>query len=72
MIIKVRRYLKKFNYEERITKLDLRPDRADVIIPAADTYLNVIKWAGIKNIFIPIEGLAAGMVHILHNQYKSA
>lgn len=71
-ITKVRRYLKKFSYEERITKLHLRPDRADVIIPAADIYLNVIKWAGIKNIFVPIVGLADGMVRILYNQYKSA
>jgi exopolyphosphatase/guanosine-5'-triphosphate,3'-diphosphate pyrophosphatase len=71
-ITKVRRYLKKFSYEERITKLHLRPDRADVIIPATDIYLNVIKWAGIKNIFVPIVGLADGVVRILYNQYKSA
>jgi len=71
-ITKVRRYLKKFSYEERITKLHLRPDRADVIIPAADIYLNVIKWAGIKNIFVPVVGLADGMVRILYSQYKSS
>jgi exopolyphosphatase/guanosine-5'-triphosphate,3'-diphosphate pyrophosphatase len=70
-IIEVRRFLKKYSYEERITKLHLRPDRADVIIPAADIYLNVIKWAGIKNIFVPVVGLADGMVHILYNQHQS-
>ena len=41
--------LKSYTYEERITKLGLRPDRADVIIPAATIYLSVLKWAGIKN-----------------------
>ena len=45
-------YLKKYNellnsytYEERITELDLKHDRADVIIPAARIYLNSMKWA---------------------------
>lgn len=70
-IIEVRRFLKAYSYEERITRLHLRPDRADVIIPAADIYLNVIKWAGIRNIFVPVVGLADGMVHVLYNQHQS-
>ena len=70
-IIKVRSFLKKYSYEERITKLHLRPDRADVIIPAADIYLNVIRWAGIKNIFVPVVGLADGMVRVLYNQHRA-
>ena len=32
---KVYNYLKSFSLEERITKLGLRPDRADIIIPAS-------------------------------------
>ena len=70
-MIKVRRLLKKYSYEERITELNLRPDRADAIIPAADIYLKVVQWAGIKNIFVPVMGLADGVVRILYRDYKA-
>ena len=70
-MIKVRRLLKKYSYEERITELNLRPDRADAIIPGADIYLKVVQWAGIKNIFVPVMGLADGVVRILYSDYKA-
>jgi exopolyphosphatase/guanosine-5'-triphosphate,3'-diphosphate pyrophosphatase len=70
-MIKVRRLLKKYSYEERITELNLRPDRADVIIPGADIYLKVLQWAGIKNIFVPVMGLADGVVRILYSDYMA-
>ena len=68
---KVRRFLKHFTVQQRITELGLRPDRADVIIPAADIYLKVMKWGKIKQIFVPIVGLADGIVHILYERYKA-
>ena len=70
-MIKVRRLLKKYSYEERIKELNMRPDRADVIIPGADIYLKVAQWAGIKNIFVPVMGLADGVVRILYRDYKA-
>ena len=70
-MMKVRRFLKHFTIDQRITELGLRPDRADVIIPAADIYLKVMKWAKIKQIFVPIVGLADGVVHILYEKYKA-
>jgi len=68
---KVRQYLNRFPLERRITELGLRPDRADVIVPAADIYLKVMKWAGIKSMFVPVVGLADGAVHILYQNHKS-
>ena len=68
---KVRRFLKHFTVDQRITELGLRPDRADVIVPAADIYLKVMKWGKIKQIFVPIVGLADGIVHILYDKYKA-
>ena len=68
---KVRRFLKHFTFDQRVTELGLRPDRADVIIPAADIYLKVMKWGKIKEMFVPIVGLADGIVHILYDKYKS-
>jgi exopolyphosphatase/guanosine-5'-triphosphate,3'-diphosphate pyrophosphatase len=66
----VRRELALYSFEERITILDLRPDRADVIVPAADIYLNVMRWSGAQKIFVPQVGLADGAVRLLYQRYK--
>jgi len=63
--MKVRRFLKHFTVEQRIRELALRPDRADVIIPALDIYLKIMKWAGIRKIYVPQVGLADGIVRTL-------
>lgn len=63
-------YLCTFTLEERIKVLNLRPDRADVILPAAEIYLSVMKWAKIKQMFVPQIGLADGLIHILYERYK--
>jgi exopolyphosphatase / guanosine-5'-triphosphate,3'-diphosphate pyrophosphatase len=68
---KVRRTLARLSIEQRILQIGLRPDRADVIVPAADIYLNVMQWAGIDKLFVPVVGLADGVVHILYRQYKA-
>lgn len=60
-------FLKQMTYEERITELDLNPDRADVIIPATKIYLNAMKWSGAKKIYVPKIGLADGIVKSLYN-----
>jgi len=70
-MIKVRRFLKHFSVEQRIRELALRPDRADVIIPALDIYLKIMKWARIRKIYVPQIGLADGIVHILYDKYKA-
>jgi len=71
-ILKVRRFLKHFTVEQPIRELALRPDRADVIIPALDIYLKIMKWAGIRKIYVPQIGLADGIVQILYNRYKTS
>lgn len=54
--------LNQMTYEERIVKLDLNPDRADVILPAAEIYLRAMQASGAKQIFVPRFGLADGMI----------
>jgi len=71
-MMKVRRFLKHFTVEQRIKELALRPDRADVIIPALDIYLKIMKWAGIRKIYVSQVGLADGIVHILYDKYKAS
>ena len=63
--------LKSFTFEERINKLGLRPDRADVIIPASEIYLSVMRWAKIKKMLVPQVGLADGLIQIMYEEYIS-
>lgn len=62
--------LNSYTYEERITELDLKNDRADVIIPASKIYLNSMKWARANRIFVPKIGLADGIIKSLYNSSK--
>lgn len=54
--------LRSHTYEERILKLDLNPDRADVIIPAMKIFVNIMKWTKSKQIYVPKVGLADGII----------
>jgi exopolyphosphatase / guanosine-5'-triphosphate,3'-diphosphate pyrophosphatase len=70
-ILKIRDYIEKFTMGDRIKILRLRPDRADVIVPAINLYLKIFNWAGIKKMYVPQIGLADGMIHRLYEQFKS-
>lgn len=50
------------SYTERMRKLKLRPDRADVILPASIVLHLVAKEAGVKQIAIPNVGLKDGIL----------
>jgi exopolyphosphatase/guanosine-5'-triphosphate,3'-diphosphate pyrophosphatase len=54
--------LDRLSYEERITKLKLRPDRADVILPASVVLHMIASEAGVKQISIPNVGLKDGIL----------
>lgn len=56
--------------EERIYRYDLRPDRADVIVPALLIYINAMRWAGTEEMFVPKIGLVDGLIHHLWEQVK--
>jgi exopolyphosphatase/guanosine-5'-triphosphate,3'-diphosphate pyrophosphatase len=57
-----------------MNKLQLNPDRADVIVPATDIYLSAMKWAHAEEIIVPDVGLKDGIIQMLyekHNKPKS-
>jgi exopolyphosphatase/guanosine-5'-triphosphate,3'-diphosphate pyrophosphatase len=58
-----------YTYQERIERLDLKPDRADVIIPAAKIFLSVMKNADIEKVFVPQVGLSDGLVHMMYETH---
>ncbi len=57
--------LNAYSLKERISVLKLNQDRADVIIPACEIYLTVMKWAGIKQLFVPKVGMVDGIINLL-------
>jgi exopolyphosphatase / guanosine-5'-triphosphate,3'-diphosphate pyrophosphatase len=48
--------------EERIQKLYLRPDRADVIVPAAIVLQRIVQQAGVDEVMIPGVSLKDGLI----------
>ncbi len=67
---RMRDYIASFSQEERVNKLRLNADRADVIIPAADIYTSVMKWAGADRILVPDLGLKDGIIQLVYEKLK--
>ena len=63
--------LRGMTYDERIAKLGLNPDRADVIVPACEIFRAILKRAKIKDIIVPEFGLSDGITRLLYEDYKS-
>ena len=63
-------HLESFTYEERINILNLNPDRADVIIPAARIYLAAMKAAHSRRMLVPDVGLKDGLISVLYERNK--
>ncbi|QAA81054.1 exopolyphosphatase [Aequorivita sp. H23M31] len=64
--------IKAMSFEERITELDMNPDRADVVVPATRIYLSAMKWSKSKNVFVPKIGLSDGIIKSLYNEKIAA
>jgi len=62
--------LSSVSLDERIFHYKLRPDRADVIIPACEIYLRIMELSGIKNMLVPKIGLSDGMILHMAEQLK--
>ena len=60
--------LQKMSVKERIEKLGMRPDRADVIVPAAIVIKTVMEQASLDKLLIPHVGLKEGLIWMLANQ----
>lgn len=62
--------LSSLTIEERIRTFKLKRDRADVVVPAGNIYLQIMKWAGIRAIHVPKFGLADGLILQLCRQHE--
>lgn len=68
-ILDVQALLHTLSYEERMYQLNLNPDRADVILPASDIYISVMKWAKSKRMLVPDVGLKDGLLLSLFEKH---
>jgi exopolyphosphatase/guanosine-5'-triphosphate,3'-diphosphate pyrophosphatase len=67
----LRDYYKELNaatVAERMHRYQLRADRADVIVPALQIYISVMRWADADEIYVPRIGLADGLVRMLYQE----
>ena len=58
-------HLNSYSLRDRINILGLNQDRADVIIPACEIFLTIMRIANIKNLYVPTFGLVDGMIQSL-------
>ncbi len=65
---RMRDYIASFSQEERVHKLRLNADRADVIVPASDIYISVMKWVGADKILVPDLGLKDGIIQLVYEK----
>lgn len=54
--------LRNLTTEERMNRFRLKPDRADVIIPAAEIFLEIAKYTDTRFIIVPTIGLSDGII----------
>jgi len=67
----VREMVAGYSLEDRIYKLQMNPDRADVIIPASGIYIKVMEWAHAASILVPEVGLKDGIMQYLYEKSVS-
>jgi len=54
--------LSHLSFQERVEQLNLREDRADVILPAAMVYYHLARMAGVDTILVPGVGVKEGLL----------
>jgi exopolyphosphatase/guanosine-5'-triphosphate,3'-diphosphate pyrophosphatase len=59
-----------FSLADRIRIYKLREDRADVLVPALQIYINVMRWANTEEIYVPKIGLVDGLIQHLYEELR--
>ena len=67
-LLQIHDEMKPLSVKERIDKYGLKPDRADVIIPAAEIFLNVAQALGCTEIHVPNISLADGIIDGMYKE----
>lgn len=62
-LVRLHDRLAKMSLQERMDVFNMKPDRADVIVPAAEIFMMVAQSVGAKVIKVPNVGLADGLIN---------
>ena len=62
--------LSSVDLEDRMRLYNLRPDRADAIVPALQIYTYAMRWAGATEMYVPKIGLVDGLVQHMWEELK--
>ena len=54
--------------DERIDQFQMKPDRADVIVPALDIFSYILNEIGANSLMVPKVGLADGMIYEMYHR----
>lgn len=54
--------------DERIDQFHMKPDRADVIVPALDIFSYILNEIGANSLMVPKVGLADGMIYEMYHR----
>jgi exopolyphosphatase/guanosine-5'-triphosphate,3'-diphosphate pyrophosphatase len=71
-LLRLMKILQGMTLAQRVEKLKLRPDRADVIMPAMALVIGVINESKVSTLTIPRTGLRDGVLFDLYEQYRSS
>lgn len=61
-------HIESYNFEDRIEKLRLKPDRADVIVPAGKIYISFMEAANAQEMMVPKVGLSDGVIYKMYQE----
>ena len=62
--------LKSFSFDERMSEFKLKPDRADVIVPALEIYIYILNEISATKIRVPKMGLSDGIIYDFYKKEK--
>lgn len=65
---KIYKEINALTVDERMSKYNLRQDRADVLGHALKIYNNVMTWSEISRIFVPKISVADGLIHNIYDK----
>lgn len=57
-------------FRQRMEQYQLKPDRADVLVPALEIYCNIMSRLNCQEIIVPKIGLSDGIIYDLHKKYR--
>lgn len=67
---KLKNDLSALKLRQRMEQYQLKPDRADVLVPALEIYCNIMKKIQCHQVVVPKIGLSDGIIYDLHKKHR--